>query len=286
MQHNKHIVLVTGCTDGSAGAALARHFHIRGCRVFAAARSLDKMQSLADLGMDTLAMDVLQPAQITAAVDAVRSATGGRLDILVNNAAVFNLMPLADQDLDDARAMFNVNVFGMLAVTQAFLPLLTATAAVGGRPLVANVGSISAQAEPVFQGIYAASKAAVAAMSGVMRKELAPLGIRVVTIVSGAVATNFKQGNKPWRVPEGSLYSALAGDIESKQSAGSSYAMEPDDYAKKVVGDLLGVNPGPAIFRGRFSSAVWLLSWFGRYGMLDSMEIRDAGLNIVKYPEI
>ncbi|KAF7540854.1 hypothetical protein G7054_g1024 [Neopestalotiopsis clavispora] len=286
MSDNKHIVLVTGCTDGSAGAALARQFHLRGCRVFAAARSLDKMQSLADLGIHTLAMDVSQPDQIAAAVDAVGKATEGRLDILVNNAAAFNLMPLADQNLDDARAMFNVNVFGTLAVTQGFLPLLTASAAAGGRarPLVANVGSISGLAEPVFQGTYAASKAAVAAMTGVMRKEFAPLGVRAVAVVSGAVATNFKQGNSPWQVPGESLYSALAGDIEGKTSAGSSYAMSPDDYAKKVVGDLLQTNPGPAVFRGRFSTAVWLVSWLGWSGMLDSMEIKNAGLDVAQVP--
>ncbi|KAI4600202.1 hypothetical protein KJ359_001306 [Pestalotiopsis sp. 9143b] len=293
MDDNQRIVLITGCTDGSAGSALARQFQRRGCRVFAAARSLDKMQSLADLdGVDRLAMDVTSAAQIAAAVDAVRAATGagGRLDVLVNNAAAFNLMPLADQNLDDARAMFDVNVFGPLAVVQAFLPLLLAAASSsspGTRPVVANIGSVSAAAEPVFQGAYAASKAALSAMSGVMRKELAPLNIRVATVVSGAVATGFKAGNAPWKVPvETSLYAALAGAVESKESAGPAGAMSPDDYAARVVGDLLGANPGPAIYRGRFTTLVWLMGWLGWYGMTDAMDIKKNELDKLKVPEV
>ncbi|KAK6193918.1 hypothetical protein LQW54_011985 [Pestalotiopsis sp. IQ-011] len=291
MHDNQRTVLITGCTDGSAGSSLARQFQRRGCRVFAAARSLDKMQSLADLdGVDRLAMDVTSAAQIAAAVDVVRAATGGggRLDVLVNNAAAFNLMPLADQNLDDARAMFDVNVFGPLAVVQAFLPLLlaatsTSSSSSGSRPVVANIGSVSAAAEPVFQGAYAASKAALSAMSGVLRKELAPLNIRVATVVSGAVATGFKAGNPAWKVPtETSLYAALAGAVESKESAGPAGAMSPDDYAARVVGDLLGANPGPAIYRGRFASLVWLMGWLGWYGMTDAMDIKKNGLDKLK----
>ncbi|KAK6078655.1 short chain dehydrogenase [Seiridium cupressi] len=114
------VVLITGCTDGSAGAALARQFQLRSCRVFATARQLEKMKALADLGIDTLVMDVSSQPQIDTAVETVREAAGGRLDILINNAAAFNLMPMADQNIDDARAMFDVNVFGLLAVTQSF----------------------------------------------------------------------------------------------------------------------------------------------------------------------
>ncbi|KAK9770723.1 hypothetical protein SCAR479_12612 [Seiridium cardinale] len=271
------VVLVTGCTDGSAGAALARQFQLRGCRVFAAARKLERMKALADLGIDTLIMDVSSQPQIDTAVETVREAAGGRLDILVNNAAAFNLMPVADQNMDDARAMFDVNVFGLLAVTQSFLPLLVAAA---GEAIVANVSSISAPSEPVFQGVYAASKAAVFAMSGVMRKEFAPLGVRVVTIMSGAVDTNFRDSS-PWKVPRDSWYYGLADDIEEKKAAGVSSPMAPDDYAKRVAGDLLCPKPGRVIYRGKFASAVWLLGWLGWYGMMDSVDRKANNLDTI-----
>jgi NAD(P)-dependent dehydrogenase (short-subunit alcohol dehydrogenase family) len=223
-------------------------------------------------------MDISSQPQIDAAVEAVRTATGGKLDILINNAAAFNLMPLADQNLDDARKLFEVNFFGLLAVTQAFLPLLIA---IGGDAIVANVSSISVTAEPVYQGIYAASKAAIFTMSGSMRKELAPLGVRVVTIMSGAVDTNFKD-NSPWKVPKDSFYYELAGEIESKKSTSKFKGMAPDAYAKKVVGDLLRSCPGPVIFRGKFASAIWVLSWLGWYGVLDSSDIQGNKLDTIK----
>src|ERR1700712_343874 len=122
-------------------------------------------------------MDVTSPPQIAAAVQAVRDATGGKLDILVNNTGAFNLMAAADQRIEEAKALYDVNVFGLLAVTQAFLPLLLAVGD-GSGGMVANVSSVAAVMSPVFQVAYASSKAAVSSMSHTMRKEFAPLGVR------------------------------------------------------------------------------------------------------------
>ncbi|KXJ95771.1 hypothetical protein Micbo1qcDRAFT_100210, partial [Microdochium bolleyi] len=233
-------VLITGCTDGTAGAAMARRFHERGCRVFATARKLKNMEALAAMDIETLELDVTDEKQIRSAVEIVHDddASGGRLDILVNNAGYWNLMPLADQDLGEARRMFEINYFGLLAVTQAFLPLLlpplsSTTDTKGG--LVANVGSISAIVPPPYQGVYASSKAAVAALSDVLRLELAPLGVAVVHIRTGSVATRFLEVES-WKLPGGSAYGSLAGMIERREHMGdvSSKAMTPDEYARRV----------------------------------------------------
>lgn len=118
-------VLITGCSDDGIGYGLAVAFQQRGYHVFATARNPDKMSKLKDLtNVTLLTLDVTNKAQITAAVKAVRDQTGGSLNYLVNNAARNHFMPILDQDLDAARELYEINVLGPVAITQAFAPLL------------------------------------------------------------------------------------------------------------------------------------------------------------------
>jgi 1-acylglycerone phosphate reductase len=79
-------VLITGCSEGGIGDALAQVFHRKGLRVFATARNLSKVEHLKKMGLDTLPLDVTDAASIKAAVESIKSITGGTLDILVNNS--------------------------------------------------------------------------------------------------------------------------------------------------------------------------------------------------------
>ena len=79
-------VLITGCSEGGIGDALAKEFHKKGVRVFATARNLTKVEHLKALGLDILPLDVTDEASIKAAVESVKAITGGTLDILVNNS--------------------------------------------------------------------------------------------------------------------------------------------------------------------------------------------------------
>lgn len=81
-------VLITGCSDGGIGSALAKEFHRRGLRVFATARSLSKLKNLQATGIEVLQLDVTDTQSIQQAFAATKRATGGRLDILVNNAGL------------------------------------------------------------------------------------------------------------------------------------------------------------------------------------------------------
>lgn len=81
-------VLITGCSAGGIGDALAQAFHRRGLRVFATARSPSKIQHLKEMGMHVLSLDVTDPRSLEAAVETVETTTGGTLDILVNNSGV------------------------------------------------------------------------------------------------------------------------------------------------------------------------------------------------------
>jgi len=118
-------VLITGCSVGGIGFALAKEFHKRGLIVFATARTVSKMAGLEKLsGIHLLALDVTDEASIAAAVEAVKAQTGGKLDYLVNNSGQGYFMPALDSNIEQGKKMFEVNFWGVLRVVQAFAPLL------------------------------------------------------------------------------------------------------------------------------------------------------------------
>jgi NADP-dependent 3-hydroxy acid dehydrogenase YdfG len=118
-------VLITGCTDGGIGSALAIVFHRKGYHVIATARNPNTMGALKDLrNMTFLRLDVTNQTQITDAVAAVTKETDGRLHYLINNAGHNRYMPILDENIAEARELFDTNVWGSLAVTQAFAPLV------------------------------------------------------------------------------------------------------------------------------------------------------------------
>ncbi|VUC23565.1 unnamed protein product [Clonostachys rosea] len=283
-------VFVTGCRDGSAGSALALEFHSRGYRVFATTTDGSRMSSLeSHQNMTTLELDVTSQASIDMASSKVRHAIAAEsdgkaphLDILVSNAAIFKTMPLADIKLEDGRKIFEANFFGVLAVTQAFLPLLRSASADdrnGGH--IVNVSSISATMCPPWQGMYASSKAALLAMSHVMRLELAPFGVSVTVVMSGGVETagireSHQQNEK---LPGDSLYRILAPSIETNERGRNFKGTDATDYAKQVVNEVLASRSKPMTWKGAFSWVAWVLSWLGWVGMMDKGQIDGHGLN-------
>ena len=277
-------ILITGCSPGSAGESLAKEFHRRGYQVFATARDASKLQSLANIGIHTLSLDVTSKDSIDAAVQHVRrSSIGGKLNILINNAAMFNLMPALDVDIEDGHAMFESNFFGVLRTIQSFMPLILAVEDKDEPRLVVNVSSISATFAPPWQAMYVSSKAALGALSNVLRLELAPLGVKVVTIMSGGIDTagNKASAKQPRSVPSGSYYLPLAEDIETNKAIEGMTCMPPDVYAKQVADDILRPDPKPVIWRGAMASFAWVLTWFGWNGMMDKGASKGHRLHLV-----
>lgn len=147
---DKGSALITGCSDDGIGYGLAVAFQQRGCHVFATARNPDKMSKLKDLeNVTLLAMDVTDKAQIEAAVEKVRDQTGGSLNYLVNNAGRNHFMPILDQDLDAARELYETNVLGPIAVTQAFAPLL-----IQAKGMLAFITSIAGYLHVPYMGVF------------------------------------------------------------------------------------------------------------------------------------
>ncbi|KAI8964821.1 putative short-chain dehydrogenase/reductase [Daldinia sp. FL1419] len=268
-------VLITGCSEGGIGAALALEFHARGCQVFATARDVSKMRSLSEKEIETLELDVDSDESIAAASAAVQKATDGSLDYLINNAGINHVMPFADSKVEDLRRVINTNIVGVLAVTHAFLPLL-----IRSQGTVATFGSVNEVFCPPYQVAYSASKAAVHAISRTLRVELAPLGVKFVTLMTGSVKSKLFE-NAPTKLPEHSLYRAAVGNIENREFLKRAPFMDTDVFAKQVVNDLLKPKPKLNIWHGGMTTLAWILTWFGWEGILDSTLINGNGLDMV-----
>ncbi|MGZ3419544.1 MAG: SDR family oxidoreductase [Polyangiales bacterium] len=174
-------VLVTGASTGIGRASvllLARE----GFRVFAGVRKSHDAEVLAaeSPAIVPLILDVTDGRSISAALDAI----GERLDGVVNNAGIGITAPIEHAPLDEVRRQFEVNVVGLIAVTQACLPLLRRA-----RGRVVNIGSIGSQMSIPFGGILCATKSAVRAIDESLRLELHPFGIHVALIEPAAIAT-------------------------------------------------------------------------------------------------
>ncbi|KAI1121329.1 short-chain dehydrogenase/reductase [Nemania abortiva] len=278
-------VLITGCGSAGIGTALATEFHTRGHRVFATGISDAQLASLAALGLETFEMDVTSTPSIARGVARVSAATGGKLDILINNAGVMHILPFADTDVEEARRVFDVNVLGPFAVTKGFLPLLIEAAKRenGGRDaVVANIGSINAVLRPPFLGPYNASKAAVECWGASIRTELAPLGVRVVTVKTGSIQSDLFNNAPPTKLPEGSLYEPVKDFVEGRKMLDGQKFMPAEVYAKNVADELLRPKVKHVIWQGSLTTISWILSWFGWEGMLDGVLIKESHLERIR----
>jgi short-subunit dehydrogenase len=186
-------------------------------------------------------------------------------------------MPFSDLSITEAKKLFDLNVWSYLAVTQAFLPLILKS-----EGIIVNQTSVSSACTVPFQATYNASKAAIATFSDTQRLELAPFGVRVIDLKTGAVHSNINDGPKP-RLPKGSMYEPAREVVERSMSMEDiiSGAMNQEVWAKATVADLLKKNPPPNIWRG---TNAWLV-WFGTklpFGWLDGTVKKIVGLDVVE----
>jgi 1-acylglycerone phosphate reductase len=152
-------------------------------------------------------------------------------------------MPLLDSQIAVAKEMFDVNVFALVAVTQAFAPLLIAS-----KGTVVNIGSIVGKFPFPWQGFYNASKAAVNLLSDQLRIELSPFNVKVVNVVTGSVSTKFFDNlAKPPRLPEDSFYSSAKEDVEELMEGelASKNAMKVEVFAEGVANNAVGFGGEP-----------------------------------------
>lgn len=179
MNDSQQLVLVTGASSG-VGRATALALAGRGHRVFGTSRSPSREAGPVEM----LPLDVRDDASVAACVAAVTGAAG-RLDVLINNAGFEQSGALEELSLEEARAQFETNFFGVVRMVKAVLPIMRGQRS--GR--IVNVSSLAGLTPIPFMGIYSASKFALDGYTEALRLEAAPLGILVSQVEPGFLHT-------------------------------------------------------------------------------------------------
>jgi NAD(P)-dependent dehydrogenase (short-subunit alcohol dehydrogenase family) len=180
----QELVVVTGASTG-IGAATARELARRGFHVLAGVRRDQDADAIRGPGIEPLIIDVTNPDHIQALATRVCGDAQGRpVRALVNNAGIGVNVPFETFAIDEWRRLFEVNLFGHVAVTQALLPAL-----IHARGRVVNISSVGGKVAMATYGPYAATKFALEAVSDALRREMAPFGVGVVVVEPGAVRT-------------------------------------------------------------------------------------------------
>jgi NAD(P)-dependent dehydrogenase (short-subunit alcohol dehydrogenase family) len=277
-------VVVTGASSGIGRACVSRLVQ-SGWRVFATVRKVqdaDKLRSELDADLTPAIIDVTDRATITAAADQVSSQLRGRgLDGLVNVAGIGMVRPVEYLRASDLQAIFAVNVFGQIAVTQAFLPLLRKR-----RGRIVNISSVGAHIAIPFGSLINASKSAFGTFSDTLRLELHPFGVRVCTVEPGAIRTPAVEktlGNVEAVVRDLPASGAAQYGDPLKRFAGRAYAREmngspPDVVARAVHHALTARRPRTRYRVGRHAKLLVILPRILPEWLLDAILLRIVGL--------
>ncbi|KAK9062241.1 hypothetical protein SSX86_019427 [Deinandra increscens subsp. villosa] len=256
---HKQVVLITGCSSGGIGNALARSFAARNCFVVATARSVSSMADL-DGNHDLYflqELDVVSDQSVREVVSNVIDRFG-RIDVVVNNAGVQCVGPLAEIPLSSVEHTFNTNVYGSMRLIQAVVPYMISRK----KGKIVNIGSVTALAPGPWSGVYTASKAALHALTDTLRLELKPFGIDVINIVPGSVKSNI--GNTAAanynKMPEWKLYKNFEAAIKERAyfSQGPK-AIPSDEFANKTVDAVLKEDPPSWFSLGQYSTIMGIM---------------------------
>ncbi len=275
MENKKLAVLITGCTGG-IGDALAREFHERGHHVIATARDPARLAGLASLGIETAALEVTDAESIAALVADLRTRDAWP-DMLINNAGYGLMGPVAEVDLDDVRHQFEVNVVAVVALTQAMLPGMIER----GSGMIVNISSVSGILTTPFAGIYSASKAAVNLLTDALRMEVAPFGIRVVTVQPGGIQSNFGAAASAGtdRYASGSRYAQVQDAILARANSSQHNATPAAEFAREMADAVLAEQPRAVVRIGSKSTAMPLMKQVMPTATLDRMLSRRFHLD-------
>lgn len=276
----KKTVLITGASSG-IGKESAIMFAQKGFQVVAAARNLERMKDLEKLGCLTVSMDVTREDSIQQAFRVIHNKVSG-IDVLVNNAGYSQNGFVEELTPEQLRYQFDVNVFGLIRVTQMVLPNMRAAK----RGTIINVGSVGGEFTSAGASAYHASKYALESFTDGMRQELAHFGIKVVLIKPGGVETDFVKhadalypdpiSGNPYKQMRNNFQKMLSSILDPKNS--SFEILKPSKVAQAIYQSAVVENPKTRVRVGRTAKVMPLVKGVLSDKAFDNMIVKQLGL--------
>lgn len=233
----KKTLLITGCSSG-IGYATALALQARGHRVIASCRKSSDQHRLESIGLTTILLDLNDNHSIDIGFEQAMELSGGKIDVLINNAGYGQAGAIEDLSTDLLKRQFQTNLFGLHELTRQLIPVMRQQ----GEGRIINISSILGLVSMPFRGAYNASKHALEAYSDSLRLELRDANIQVITLNPGPIDSRFRDS-----VVEGSLASVKMQDSHFQkqyqfmldefrsQKAESIFTCQPDAVIKKLI---------------------------------------------------
>jgi len=248
------VVWITGASSG-IGAALAEEFSKLGARVVLSARredALSEVKRRCEQISDDPAKSFIVPLDITDEVSLSEKvsaviAYAGRIDLLINNAGISQRSSCLNTDMQTYRTLFEVDVFGQIALTKLVLPIMVKQ----GSGHLAVTSSVAGKVGVPFRTGYCAAKHAMMGFFDALRAEVAEHGVKVTTITPGYIRTEISANAV---VGDGSKFGKVDSDIKQGMSA--------RDCAQTIVRGILKGKPEIAVGKGGEMHALWIKRWF------------------------
>jgi NAD(P)-dependent dehydrogenase (short-subunit alcohol dehydrogenase family) len=258
-------ILITGCSGGGIGYAIAHALKRRGHRVFATARKEQDVARLRGEGFEAYRLDVTDDATIAAALDAILKETGGTLDALFNNAGYGQPGALEDVPTEALRQQFETNVFGLHELTRRVIPVMRAQ----GHGRIIQHSSVLGIVSLRFRGAYNASKYAIEGFCDTLRLELMGTGIHVCTLNTGPVRSKFRDNatvmfHRYIHMEDSVHREEYRTEVLKRKEAKEEkdrFTRDPDVVAERVIHALESPRPQPRYY---ITSATYILGTMKR----------------------
>ncbi|KAI1338697.1 hypothetical protein F5Y15DRAFT_424970 [Xylariaceae sp. FL0016] len=266
MAREQKFALVTGCGRGGIGESLVLEYDRQGVHPIATVLPNENAEHLVDAGITFFRLDVTVEESVTDLKASLQKLTGGYLDILVNCAGIAYTMTAIDTDVRAVQRMFDINLFGPMRMVHSFHDMI-----IRAEGAIVNIGSIGGIIPFMYGSSYNASKAALAHWGNSLRVELAPLGVKVITVISGEVSTNILKNDAHRKLPE-------------------EGATDRFKYASNVVAQSLKSSPPVWYWYGSFTKLTRFLDTFAwrsiwdiiMWKMFDLEKLRKAHRSALK----